>query len=554
MLRKILLINVLILVILFLFAFKTSPALAEFADCTISPSTILSSATSQQLTIASGIIHPLTPGQSVDVYFSNAPNGVTAVNECIKKHGDISNRYDGINCYYMDNSGRLGTADGDGSINLTQYPAIFSPKFDDYELTAGVPIYAHVYPHNADGQHPNDPKPASTIPLCNPNTDLKLTVNRDPNYDCTFTYSYNNPAGPNTKTQGIGIGISGGKLVSPDNKFRVTLSGDASPQQKPQIPRGGPFNPFQYIDITNKTLTTNWNFTENKYTIHRLKKGTLTVSVSDSKNKAICSDSVEVSGPPPNEEGLCSLNFDNGSNITNTFKPYDPIKFIANFPNADNPTHRVYIQPVNDNDIPYGGYKWDQCYSQSDLSDDNPSDTNPPGIDIYAALDSGRYYLQVNSQCAPMNESFACGQKFRIGEDDGGLDGNPADIPQIQNFVKTPCSDYQKDEKGNSIGCNSVFSGLGVFLPTDPLDLVPQILRVILGVAGGIVVILIIRAGYKLMFSQGNPEKVQEAKDELTSAIVGLLFIIFSFVLLQFITNDILNLESLKKGEGIKNP
>lgn len=125
-----------------------------------------------------------------------------------------------------------------------------------------------------------------------------------------------------------------------------------------------------------------------------------------------------------------------------------------------------------------------------------------------------------------------------------------------RQIPKTPCGTSLTGKEGvNTAGeCTEVFSALGIPIKTNPIELIPQILKVILGFAGAIVIILIIRSGYKLMFSQGNPEKVQEAKDELTSAIVGLLFIIFSFVLLQFITNDILNLEILKKGEGIKNP
>lgn len=117
--------------------------------------------------------------------------------------------------------------------------------------------------------------------------------------------------------------------------------------------------------------------------------------------------------------------------------------------------------------------------------------------------------------------------------------------------LKTPCEKSLSGTVEDGVECTGVFSGLGR-LPTDPLELIPKILEVILGVAGGIVVLLIIRTGYKLMFSQGNPEKVQEAKDELTSAIVGLLFIIFSFVLLQFITNDLLKIQDLPIGEGIK--
>ncbi len=44
------------------------------------------------------------------------------------------------------------------------------------------------------------------------------------------------------------------------------------------------------------------------------------------------------------------------------------------------------------------------------------------------------------------------------------------------------------------------------------------------------------------MFSQGNPEQVQVAREELTAAIVGLLFIVLSLILIQFIGLDVLRL------------
>lgn len=174
-----------------------------------------------------------------------------------------------------------------------------------------------------------------------------------------------------------------------------------------------------------------------------------------------------------------------------------------------------------------------------------------PGISIRQA------YCLTNSpktgeKCDPASTVAKCPNGNKCLPTDG--DDKKTTCQSTPGNYKTPCGTKQDGSEGYDNGqCGTVFSGLGP-LPTDPLDLIPKILEVILGVAGGIVVILIIRSGYKLMFSQGNPEKVQEAKDELTSAIVGLLFIIFSFVLLQFITNDLLKLEILKKGEGLKTP
>lgn len=47
--------------------------------------------------------------------------------------------------------------------------------------------------------------------------------------------------------------------------------------------------------------------------------------------------------------------------------------------------------------------------------------------------------------------------------------------------------------------------------------------------------ILIIGNGYKLMTSQGDPTKLQEGKDGLTSAIIGLLFILMAVSILRVI-------------------
>lgn len=79
-------------------------------------------------------------------------------------------------------------------------------------------------------------------------------------------------------------------------------------------------------------------------------------------------------------------------------------------------------------------------------------------------------------------------------------------------------------------------------ISTDPVGFVKSIFGIILSLSGGIALLLIILSGYKLMFSQGNPEKAQEAKETLTAAIVGLLFIIFSLVILQVIGVDILRI------------
>lgn len=61
-------------------------------------------------------------------------------------------------------------------------------------------------------------------------------------------------------------------------------------------------------------------------------------------------------------------------------------------------------------------------------------------------------------------------------------------------------------------------------------------------IAGGIALLLIAYASFLYITSQGDPKKVQASRESLTSAIAGLLFLIFSIFLLEFIGVDVLNL------------
>ena len=108
--------------------------------------------------------------------------------------------------------------------------------------------------------------------------------------------------------------------------------------------------------------------------------------------------------------------------------------------------------------------------------------------------------------------------------------------PGRENTTPEPCPDYDPE-----IGCGVIQTALGG-IRTDVPGFVNRILSLILGISGGIVLILIISAGYRLMASSGNPERVQAAREQLTSAVVGLLFIIFSLVILQVITRDIIGI------------
>lgn len=100
-----------------------------------------------------------------------------------------------------------------------------------------------------------------------------------------------------------------------------------------------------------------------------------------------------------------------------------------------------------------------------------------------------------------------------------------------------PCAEWEiEGEK-----CAAVSSGIGD-LNTAPQNFVQTLFRILMSISGGIALILIISSGYQIMTSQGDPEKIKAGRERFISAIVGLLFLIFSLVILEIIGVNILRI------------
>jgi len=67
--------------------------------------------------------------------------------------------------------------------------------------------------------------------------------------------------------------------------------------------------------------------------------------------------------------------------------------------------------------------------------------------------------------------------------------------------------------------------------------LVTSILNIALPLAGTAAVLLLVVAGYNMITSQGNPDKLRDAKEMITNAIIGLVFILLSVAILLLISN-----------------
>lgn len=89
---------------------------------------------------------------------------------------------------------------------------------------------------------------------------------------------------------------------------------------------------------------------------------------------------------------------------------------------------------------------------------------------------------------------------------------------------------------------SGVNTALGCLSAGSPVGLITEILNwaVVLGI--GISLLMIIFAGFQITTASGDPKRVKAGQELITSAISGLLLIIFSIVLLNFIGVKLLGL------------
>lgn len=88
---------------------------------------------------------------------------------------------------------------------------------------------------------------------------------------------------------------------------------------------------------------------------------------------------------------------------------------------------------------------------------------------------------------------------------------------------------------------NGIQTALGC-IPTDPNTFIKVFLNWAIGLAGGIAFIFMLFAAFQILTSQGNPETLKAGQEQLTAAVIGLLFIIFSVFLLRIVGLPIMNI------------
>lgn len=177
-------------------------------------------------------------------------------------------------------------------------------------------------------------------------------------------------------------------------------------------------------------------------------------------------------------------------------------------------------------------------------------------INLGNTFDIGNYMVEIKNRCdnplgilcenVPIHlqcnaVSFSV---TPLGTAGGGQVANGAGNQQPQ---ATPCTDVGQCSLANGDPCNDAVRGPGFktaigCIHTNPPEFVKDFLTFVIGIGGGIAFLMMLLGSFQMLTSAGNPEALQAGRERLTSAIIGLLFVIFAVLLLQVIGVDILKL------------
>ncbi|MFB6181668.1 MAG: Mbov_0395 family pilin-like conjugal transfer protein [Candidatus Magasanikbacteria bacterium] len=80
------------------------------------------------------------------------------------------------------------------------------------------------------------------------------------------------------------------------------------------------------------------------------------------------------------------------------------------------------------------------------------------------------------------------------------------------------------------------------------VEVIGNIINIFLGLLGIIALVMIVYGGYKIMTSGGNEEKVEEGKRTLINATIGLIIIMASFAIVNFVVNALV--DATTQGDG----
>lgn len=158
----------------------------------------------------------------------------------------------------------------------------------------------------------------------------------------------------------------------------------------------------------------------------------------------------------------------------------------------------------------------------------------------YTGQNCGGFDIEVKPSCPPTEcEEQVTNAPITLGPDVFSLCDQIADEQSEEKAACIACTGGST-EAGSS-DAEGVWTAIGC-IQKDPQAIISKFINVGLGIGGGVALITFLAAGFIYSTSQGSPEKVKNAKEMMTASIIGLLFIIFSVTILQFIGWTILKI------------
>ncbi|MDQ5950808.1 MAG: hypothetical protein QG639_84, partial [Patescibacteria group bacterium] len=111
----------------------------------------------------------------------------------------------------------------------------------------------------------------------------------------------------------------------------------------------------------------------------------------------------------------------------------------------------------------------------------------------------------------------------------------------LDTSLRAECEDCAKLEGSGDLQQGGVWTAVGC-ISRNPVHITERLIQVGLGMGGGVALIMTLAGSFILTTSQGDPQKANTAKEMITNSVIGLLFVIFSVVILQFIGVTILRI------------
>ncbi len=183
-----------------------------------------------------------------------------------------------------------------------------------------------------------------------------------------------------------------------------------------------------------------------------------------------------------------------------------------------------------------------QCFTKEEMEEETEQD--PDEIADTGTVSCGQKFVEgdnVNCDCA--SEVFF----NTINGEDVYCCGWVVDGECATEYAYSVCRQIANDDlRSKCEACAGdevagVWTAVGC-IPTDHTSIIQVFIKLGLVTGGGVALLIILAGSFMLSVSQGDPKKTSEAKEMITSAIIGLIFIIFSVSILQLIGVQILQI------------